>query len=271
MSRKGHNTKTRRRNKTLNTAAVLIIALFVMIGEHFWNNPGSKNPISLDAIPAYSGTAAIVINNNQPFFKEKDLTEKAFEKYSSLDSLGRSGVAYANICKDTMPTTQRGEIGAVHPSGWHTVKYTDRIDGNYLFNRCHLIGYQLAGENANEKNLITGTRYMNVTGMESYENLVAKYVRYKKGHVLYRVTPIYEGKNLVASGVLMEAESVEDKGEGIRFCVYCYNVEPGVIIDYKSGTSKQDTSYQGESQGGQLEEAMNAGSFRDRSWDRYNK
>jgi len=156
---------------------------------------------------------------------------------------GRCGVAYANICKEIMPTEERGVIGMVKPSGWHTVKYNDRIDGNYLYNRCHLIGYQLAGENANEKNLITGTRYLNVTGMLPFENEVADYVESTGNHVLYRVTPVYDGDNLVASGVQMEAESVEDKGAGVSFNVYVYNVQPGVLIDYATGGSEADPGY----------------------------
>ena len=184
-------------------------------------------------IPEYEGYAYVEVNGNKPFFTSK--TKKEFEKYSDLDSLGRCGVAYANISLNTMPAEERGAIGMVKPSGWHTVKYDD-IDGRYLYNRCHLIGYQLAGENANEKNLITGTRYLNIEGMLPFENLIADYVKETGHHVMYRVTPIFKGKNLVASGVLMEALSVEDNQ--IRFCVYCYNVQPGVSINYKTGDSK---------------------------------
>lgn len=183
------------------------------------------------------------VDGNVPGFSEDELVTEAFENYSDLDSLGRCGVAYANICKELMPTEERGEIGMVKPSGWHTVKYSDRIDGNYLYNRCHLIGYQLAGENANEKNLITGTRYLNVTGMLPFENEVADYVESTGNHVLYRVTPVFDGDNLVASGVQMEAESVEDKGAGVLFNVYVYNVQPGVIIDYATGASEADPGY----------------------------
>lgn len=194
-------------------------------------------------IPSYSGSAYCEINGNVPEFADDELVTDAFEYYSDLDSLGRCGVAYANICKELMPTEERGEIGMVKPSGWHTVKYNDRIDGNYLYNRCHLIGYQLAGENANEKNLITGTRYLNVTGMLPFENEVADYVESTGNHVLYRVTPIFDGDDLVASGVQMEAESVEDKGAGVSFNVYVYNVQPGVLIDYATGDSKEDPDY----------------------------
>ena len=164
------------------------------------------------------------------------MTTEPFETYSELDRLGRCGTAYANICLEIMPTDFRGEIGQVKPSGWQTVKY-DCVDGGYLYNRCHLIGYQLAGENANKQNLITGTRYMNVTGMLPFENMVDDYVEETQNHVLYRVTPIFEGKNLVASGIQMEAFSVEDDGEGVCFNVFVYNVQPGVTIDYATGDS----------------------------------
>ena len=189
-------------------------------------------------IPEYSGNAYITINNNIPQFddEQKKSTEE-FEYYSDLDSLGRCGTAYANICPNLQPTEKRGEIGQVKPSGWHTVKYNDIIDGNYLYNRCHLIGYQLAGENANEKNLITGTRYLNVVGMLEFENKGEEYVDDTGNHVLYRVTPVFEGDDLVASGVHMEAWSVEDDGDGICFNVYCYNVQPGIGIDYLTGDS----------------------------------
>lgn len=195
--------------------------------------------VSLDAIPAYDGKAYVAINNNEPFFTDSDMTTTAFENYSDLDSLGRCGVAYANICKDIMPTKERGKIGMIKPSGWHTVKY-DVIKDRYLYNRCHLIGYQLAGENANPKNLITGTRYLNVEGMLPFENLVADYVNNTGNHVLYRVTPMFSGSNLVANGVLIEAKSVEDNGGGILFNVYCYNVQPGVGINYENGDSWLD-------------------------------
>ena len=189
-----------------------------------------------EELPAYSSSPTVEVNGNVPFFTDEDLKTQEFEFYSDMDSLGRCGCAWANICVDTMPVEERGKIGSVKPTGWHTVKY-DGIDGNYLYNRCHLIGYQLAGENANSKNLITGTRYMNVEGMLPYENEVSYAVTDFNFHVLYRVTPVFEGNNLLASGVLMEAESVEDRGERIRFCVYCYNVQPGITIDYATGDS----------------------------------
>lgn len=191
----------------------------------------------LSSIPAYEDAPYVVLQDNIPGFDEADWTTHAFETYSPLDELGRCGVAYANIGKELMPTEERGEIGQVKPSGWHTVTY-DVVDGRYLYNRCHLIGFQLAGENANIENLITGTRYLNVTGMLPFENQVADYVQDTGNHVLYRVTPIFQGDNLVASGVQMEGYSVEDGGEGVCFHVYVYNVQPGVIIDYKTGESR---------------------------------
>lgn len=193
-----------------------------------------KASYNLESIPEYTGDPYVVINENVPFFTESDFTEEAFETYSDLDELGRCGAAFANVGKETMPTEERGQIGMIKPSGWQTVKY-DCVDGKYLYNRCHLIGYQLSAENANEKNLITGTRYLNVSGMLPFENMVADYIKNTGNHVLYRITPIYQGKNLVASGVLMEAQSVED--DTIRFCVYCYNVQPGIQIDYATGKS----------------------------------
>lgn len=189
-------------------------------------------------IPAYAGYAYAEVNHNQPFFEVDEITTEPFEWYSDLDALDRCGVAYANICQELMPTEERGEIGMIKPSGWHTVKYPEVIDDLYLYNRCHLIGFQLAGENANEKNLITGTRYLNIEGMLPFENQVANYVKNTGYHVLYRVTPIFSERNLVADGVLMEAYSVEDEGAGVCFCVFAYNVQPGVEIDYKTGESK---------------------------------
>lgn len=214
--------------------------------------------VSLDAIPAYDGKAYVAVNNNEPFFMDSDMTTTAFENYSDLDSFGRCGVAYANICKDIMPTEERGKIGMIKPSGWHTVKY-DVIKDRYLYNRCHLVGYQLAGENANPKNLITGTRYLNVEGMLPFENLVADYVNNTGNHVLYRVTPMFSGSNLVANGVLIEAKSVEDNGGGILFNVYCYNVQPGVGINYENGDSWLDGTTPQE-QSAQTGAAQNGGS-----------
>lgn len=196
----------------------------------------SAESVSLSEIPAYSGEAYVVINENVPFFTDKEITDQSYESYSALDMYGRCGVTIACIGQDIMPTEERGAIGMIKPSGWHTVKY-DIVDGKYLYNRCHLIGYQLSGENANEKNLITGTRYLNVVGMLPFENEVADYVEETGNHVMYRVTPIFEGNNLVASGVEMEALSVEDNGQGVCFHVYVYNVQPGITIDYATGES----------------------------------
>ena len=197
----------------------------------------SQNTFSLADVPAYNGKAYVAINNNEPFFSQADYTTQSFERYSSLDSLGRCGVAFANVGKDIMPTEDRGDISSVTPSGWKNKNYGDLIDSGYLYNRCHLLGFQLTGENANEKNLITGTRYLNIEGMLPFENMVADYIKETDNHVLYRVTPIFEGSNLLASGVLMEGHSVEDEGEGISFCVYCYNVQPNIILDYATGES----------------------------------
>lgn len=190
-------------------------------------------------IPVYTGQPYVQINGNKPYWDKSEITTEAFETYSELDELGRCGVAYANICMDLMPTTEREDIGMIKPTGWHTIKYSEVIEELYLYNRCHLIGYQLAGENANEKNLITGTRYMNIEGMLPFENKVADYVKNSSNHVMYRVTPVFEGKNLLASGVLMEAYSVEDDGTGVCFCVYVFNVQSGIEIDYTTGESKR--------------------------------
>ncbi len=192
--------------------------------------------IELTNLPIYDGKPYVVLKDNKADFKEADLTTEPFEKYSDLDSLGRCQVAYANICKEIMPKQERGPIGMVKPAGWHTIKYAC-IDGKYLYNRCHLIGYQLAGENANEKNLITGTRYLNVEGMLPFENQVADFVEATGYHVLYRVTPIYKGEELLARGVEMEAYSVDDQGSGLQFHVYVYNVQPQIDIDYQTGES----------------------------------
>ena len=201
----------------------------------------SNAEFSLDDIPKYTSSPSVVINSNEPYFTKEDI-EKAktsYESYGEHDSLGRCTTCIASIGKDLMPTGPRGEIGMIKPTGWHTVKYKN-VEGHYLYNRCHLIGYQLTGENANNKNLITGTRYMNVEGMEPYENNTASYVRQTGNHVLYRVTPVFSGNDLLAQGVLMEAESVEDNGAGLKFCVFCYNVQPSIEINYTDGSSKGD-------------------------------
>ncbi len=218
---------------TTTTAATTVLATESTLA--------SATSFDVSTVAAYSGTAYAIVNNNVPYFTTAELTTVSFESYSNLDSLGRCGVAMACIGTDIMPTESRGAIGSVKPTGWHTVKY-DCISDLYLYNRCHLIAFELAGENANEKNLITGTRYMNVTGMLPFENEVTAFVKSTEYHVMYRVTPIFEGNNLVASGVLMEAYSVEDAGAGIQFCVYCYNVQPGIVIDYATGDSYEDGS-----------------------------
>ena len=243
---------TKKQRKNLNKLIVVIIVMVVGIIIGIAEGRGNEiiqdiktsvlgiteeQSYNIGQIPEYSGKAYVTINNNKPNFKEEDKTTKSFEKYSNLDSLNRCGVAYANVSKETMPTEERGRIGMIKPSGWHTVKYNN-VDGKYLYNRCHLIGYQLTGENANEKNLITCTRYMNTVGMLEFENKVANYVKETNNHVLYRVTPIFEGNNLLASGTQMEAYSVEDQGKGISFNVYVYNIQEGITIDYKTGESK---------------------------------
>ena len=218
------------------TAALLSLCLFLS-GCMMPPAEGTATSFSLEDIPAYAGDPYVVIDDNQPDFPTEDLTStESFETYSPLDALGRCGAAYANVGQDLMPTEDRESISSVTPSGWINKEY----DGEYLYNRCHLIGFQLTGENANEENLITGTRYMNVDGMLPFENLVADYVKETDNHVLYRVTPVFEGQNLVAGGVQMEAWSVEDAGDGVCFNVYVYNVQPGITIDYATGESWQE-------------------------------
>ena len=211
---------------------ILFLAIFIIASAVKSSETYSRKESGL-TIPQYSGKAYAVINNNIPFFAEEDYTTESFETYSELDSLGRCGVAYANVGRDLMPTEKRGDIGSIKPTGWVQAKYEGIVDSNppYLYNRCHLIAYCLTAENANEKNLITGTRYMNVEGMLPFEEQVARYLDRNDNHVLYRVTPIFDGNNLLADGVLMEAYSVEDHGAGIQFCVYVYNVQPGIRID----------------------------------------
>lgn len=190
----------------------------------------------MSMLPEYSGQAYTYINNNIPFFKEYEIINGSFEYYSKLDELGRCDVCYASIATDIMPTEKRESISEVKPTGWKNVIY-DVVEGGYLYNRCHLIGFQLTGENANERNLITGTRYLNVEGMLPFENDVADYIERTGNRVIYRSTPVFTANNLVADGVLLEAYSVEDNGQSISFCVFCYNVQPSVKIDYKTGTS----------------------------------
>lgn len=241
------------KKNSLNKLIVELLVIIVIIVIGYFNpnlqkdinnvlNEQYKSTISynLSDIPEYEGKPYITINNNIPYFDEEDYTTECFEKYSNLDDLyGRCGVAYANICKEIMPShrEERGEL-TYKPTGWKQKAYKGIVDGDYLYNRCHLIGWQLAGENDNKLNLITGTRYMNVEGMLPFENKVDDYLEeYPQNHVLYRVTPIFEGNNLLANGVQMEAYSVEDNGEGICFNIYVYNVQPGIGIDYRTGES----------------------------------
>lgn len=219
--------------------ASVILSVGLLTGNaagNLWMPETVYGAVGLASVPSYTGSAYTVLNDNVPEFTEEDLALESFESYSELDSLGRCGAAFANIGQELMPTEERGKIGQVRPSGWHTQKY-DCVDGKYLYNRCHLIGYQLTGENANEENLITGTRYMNVEGMLPFEEMVADYIKETANHVLYLVKPVYDGDNLVASGVQMEAQSVEDQGEAISFNVFVYNVQPGIVIDYETGES----------------------------------
>lgn len=209
------------------------IRLFI---DNFFASDNANLYISYD-IPDYTGNMSIVINNNEPMFDEKLKNTNPFESYSRLDSLNRCGVAIANIGIDLMPTEKRESIGMIKPSGWHTIKY-DIINDKYLYNRCHLIGYQLTGENANDKNLITCTRQMNTIGMLEYENMVANYIKDTKNHVLYRATPIFEDNNLIAKGIVLEALSIEDNGKGIKFNVFIYNIQDGIEIDYLTGESR---------------------------------
>ena len=240
------STSTARATETVSTAA--------SITAEPTQEPIYK--LNISDIPAYTGQPYVELNNNEPSFAESELTTELFECYSPLDSLGRCGTAYANVCKEIMPTEERGKIGMVKPIGWHTTKY-DFVDGKYLYNRCHLIGYQLSAENANERNLITGTRYLNIQGMLPFENMAADYVKETNNHVLYRVTPIFEGDNHLALGVQMEALSVEDNGDGIKLNVFCYNVQPGVRIDYATGDNWPDGSMAAKAEPAQVTAAHN--------------
>ena len=224
-----------KKKMTLGSVVVilLLLALYLILPQP---EPVEVPVISLAEVPAYSGEAFAVLNGNVPLFTEDDMTTESFEHYEDLDAWNRCTYTMACIGRDLMPTEERGNIGQVRPTGWVTAKY-DFVDGKYLYNRCHLIGFQLTGENANERNLITGTRYMNVEGMLPFENMVADYIKETGNHVLYRVIPVFDGENPLASGVTMEAWSVEDEGEGICFYVYVYNVQPGVDIDYTTGES----------------------------------
>ena len=235
-----------RKSRKIKNLTVGIIFTIVVAVVGYFNTSSqitpktvAQNSYELNSIPEYNNEPYVVLNDNIPEFTEADYTTESFEKYSELDSLGRCGVAYANICRETMPKEdeERGDISSIKPTGWVQKRY----DGEYLYNRCHLIGYQLSNENANELNLITGTRYFNTTGMLPFENQVAEYIKEQNSqenkHVLYRVTPIYKENELVARGVQMEAYSVEDNGQGVCFNVFVYNVQPGINIDYATGES----------------------------------
>lgn len=240
--------KSKHKRKWVAGLTALPVAFFIAVGLWTGWNP-QETAVSATAelepadIPDYVGNPYVEINGNVPYFESSELSvTEAFETYSDLDALGRCGAAYANICPELMPTEERGDIGEIRPTGWVQHKYEGIVDSDppYLYNRCHLIAFCLAGENANEKNLITGTRYMNAEGMLPFEEKVAAYVDDTGNHVLYRVTPIFDENNLLASGVLMEAYSVEDAGKGICFCVYCYNVQPGIVIDYATGDNREE-------------------------------
>ncbi len=232
--------KNKNRNIFITVITILVFLCVAYQNEikSFMTEPlvEPASTYKIENIPQYSGEAYVTINENKPNFTDEDYTKDTFELYSDLDILNRAGVAFAKVSKETMPTEERGSIGMIKPTGWHTVKY-DIVSGKYLYNRCHLIGYQLTGENANEKNLITCTRQMNTGAMLDFENEVANYIDETNNHVLYRVTPIYVDNNLLASGVEIEASSVEDKCGEICFNVYIYNVQDGITIDYTNGDS----------------------------------
>ncbi|MBQ2388082.1 MAG: DNA/RNA non-specific endonuclease [Clostridia bacterium] len=261
-------------NRIILKLIPLILCVCVMLvgcgGDYV--DTGSKAPLNdpssaysststdIDNIPKFDGEMPFVIlNGNIPDFRDEDLVTESYEYYGELDKLGRCTIVIACVGKDIMPTEERGNIGQVKPTGWHTVKY-ENVDGKYLYNRCHLIGFQLTGENANDRNLITGTRYLNVEGMLPFENMIADYVKETENHVLYRVTPIFEGNNLLASGVQLEAKSVEDNGDGVMFNVYAYNVQPGVVINYKTGESALDEKNDQNKESFDTEYVLNTGS-----------
>lgn len=236
--------KTKKQIERLLGVLILVVIVLVInyINESYSKKEESepKKSYVIENLPKYDGDSYVVINDNNPKFSDNLKNTNSFEKYGNLDNLGRCSEAIANIGKDLMPTEKRGRIGMIKPTGWHTVRYDDLVEGKYLYNRCHLIGYQLTGENANPKNLITCTRYMNTVGMLEFENKVANYIKETNNHVLYRVTPIFEGDNLLATGVQMEAYSVEDSGKGVKYNVFVYNVQKGISIDYKTGDSKAE-------------------------------
>ena len=227
----------KRRILCTSLIAVLLASLFGCASLPQERPQEDAVTITIDEVPVYSGDPYVVINDNEPSFSSEELESDSFESYGELDDLGRCTIAFANLSKELMPQGERGSIGQVKPSGWQTVRY-DSVDGKYLYNRCHLIGWQLSGENANERNLITGTRYMNTEGMLPFENMVADHIKETDGHLLYRVTPIFVEDELVARGVQMEAYSIEDAGASICFNVFVYNVQPGIEIDYSDGSSR---------------------------------
>lgn len=227
----------KRRILCTSLIAVLLVSLFGCASLPQERPQEDAVTITIDEVPVYSGDPYVVINDNEPSFSSEELESDSFESYGELDDLRRCTIAFANLSSELMPQGERGSIGQVKPSGWQTVRY-DSVDGKYLYNRCHLIGWQLSGENANERNLITGTRYMNTEGMLPFENMVADYIKETDGHVLYRVTPIFVEDELVARGVQMEAYSIEDAGASICFNVFVYNVQPGIEIDYSDGSSR---------------------------------
>ena len=237
------NIRTKKKKKIIKFTKYAILIVFAIIGILPFKEY-TKSDYALDvsniSIPAYSGTDYDILNNNIPYFDPKEFQSEDFEEYSELDLYGRCGTAFANLCKELMPTESRGQIGHIKPSGWNQKKYPGIINSKppYLYNRCHLIGFQLAGENDNEKNLITGTRYFNVNGMLPFENEVREYIDQTNNHVLYRVTPVFEKNNMLAKGVIIEAYSVEDKGSGIEFNVFVHNIQPGIEIDYSNGESQ---------------------------------
>ena len=231
------------RRKLIRQCGACLLVCFLsgaVIGIFVWMHyiPVNTNSTFVyEDLPSYNDAPVVEVNDNIPFFTSEELEREEYEAYSPLDLMGRCGPAEAMIGEDMLGVEERGEIGMIKPSGWQTVRYDDLVDGKYLYNRCHLIAYELTGENANERNLITGTRYMNVEGMQPYENMTAWYIARTGNHVMYRSTPVFAGSELVARGVLLEARSVEDGGEGICFCVFCYNIQPGIEIDYTNGES----------------------------------
>ncbi|WP_292144287.1 DNA/RNA non-specific endonuclease [Butyrivibrio sp.] len=234
-----------REKRTATSTYALIIAFELLICTVFSLNLSAIQVEAAESAASFAGSASVAINNNVPEFTADEITTDSYESYGNFDSLGRCTAAMACVGKDIMPTEERGSIGSVKPTGWNQNKYPGIVNSEppYLYNRCHLIGYQLTGENANEKNLITGTRYFNIEGMLPYENRVAGYVESTGNHVMYRVTPIFSGNNLLCDGVKMEAYSVEDGGSGVSFNVFCYNVQPGVLINYADGSNQLDEGF----------------------------